>query len=240
MKILPNIEIIDLALKIGDSLIIADTHIGYEEAINKQGILIPRFQFNEIIERLRNIFKVSGEINRFVINGDVKHEFGAISQTEWRHTLALLEFIEGYCNEIVIVRGNHDRIIGPIAKKMNVRILEHLIIQHKKQRFLILHGDKMPKKLPRYDVIIIGHQHPAISLRDGVKTELYKCFLRGKYKNAKLIVLPSFCLVTEGTDILKGEILTDFLRQPLKNFNIYIVADKVYNFGRLLNLSFRG
>ena len=53
MEISSGIEIIDLALYLKKEkiLIIADTHIGYEEALNKQGMLVPRFQFKEIIKR---------------------------------------------------------------------------------------------------------------------------------------------------------------------------------------------
>ena len=51
MKIHKDIEIIDLCLFLTKSktLIIPDVHIGYEEALNKQGILIPRTQFNDIM-----------------------------------------------------------------------------------------------------------------------------------------------------------------------------------------------
>lgn len=236
MEILPGIEIIDLALKIGNTLVIADTHIGYEEAINKQGILIPRFQFKEIIDRLDRIFKKAKKrIDIFIINGDVKHEFGTISQTEWRHTLAMLDFIGDHCKEIVIVKGNHDTIICPIAEKRNVRTVENYIITENKQKILIIHGDKIPKNLPKCGVIIIGHQHPAITLREGVRAELYKCFLRGKYKKSQLIVLPAFTLVSEGTDVLK-EVLSPFLEQNLDDFYVYPVADEVYEFGRIRDL----
>jgi len=49
--------------------------------------------------------------------------------------------------------------------------------------------------------------------------------------------MPSFCLVTEGTDILKEKLLSPFLDQDLKNFDVFVVADKVYDFGKLKNLT---
>ena len=59
MQIAKDIEIVDLALYLTKEniLVLADTHIGYEEALNKQGVLIPRFQFKEIIQRLDGILK---------------------------------------------------------------------------------------------------------------------------------------------------------------------------------------
>src|SRR3989338_4277464 len=109
MKILSSIEAIDLALYADRHLILSDFHIGYEEALNKQGILMPRFQFKEIIERLEAIFKkLKGRrIEKIVILGDLKHEFGAISEKEWRHTLRLLDYLGQHCKEIILIKGNH-------------------------------------------------------------------------------------------------------------------------------------
>src|SRR3989338_5634354 len=130
MEIAKDIEIIDLCLllKKENILILADTHIGYEESLNKQGILMPRFQFKEIIERLEKIIKQTAKVDKIIINGDIKHEFGTISEQEWRHTLRLLDFLGKYCNEIILVKGNHDKILGPIAKKRNVKVLEKIVI----------------------------------------------------------------------------------------------------------------
>ncbi len=82
----------------------------------------------------------------------------------------------------------------------------------------------------------MGHEHPAISIKDGPRTEIFKCFLAGKWKKYNLIAQPSFNLVTEGTDILKEKILSPLLKQNLRNFDVFVVADKVYNFGKLRNL----
>jgi len=240
MEILPGIEVIDLALRIGNNLIIADTHIGYEEAINKQGILIPRFQFREITEKLERIFQCCKlPIDTFILNGDVKHEFGTISETEWRDTLALLDFIGSRIKRIVIVKGNHDTIIGPIAEKRDIQLVRQHIIKSGRQRILLIHGHIIPERLPACDVIIIGHQHPAITLRDGVRSELYKCFLKGKYKKRDIIVIPAFTLVSEGTDILR-ETLSPFLEQDIDDFYVYPVADSVYEFGRVRDMRMSG
>jgi len=248
MKILPNIEIVGLALYSYETLVIADVHIGYEEALNKQGILVPRLQFEEMVKRMERIFYVlkNKRIKRIVVNGDLKHEFGTISEQEWRNTLKFLDLLATHCNDIVLVKGNHDTILGPIAKKRNVKVLEHYIInsitknQLKKQnnKILIAHGNKIPNKevLKEVSTIIIGHEHPAVSLKEGPRIEQFKCFLKGKYKGKNLIVQPSFNSIVEGTDLLRGEILSPFLKQNLDNFDVFIVEDKVYEFGRLRGL----
>lgn len=231
MKVLPHIEIIDLALFIDSCLAIADVHIGYEEVLNRQGVMVPRLQFQEMATRMERIFEMleGKKIGKIIINGDLKHEFGAISEQEWRNTLKFLDLLAKHCDEIVLIKGNHDTILGPIAKKRNVNIVESLGIN----KVLIVHGDKIPDNLKGYETIVIGHEHPAVSLREGPRIEKFKCFLKGKYKGKNLIVQPSFNSIIEGTDILKDEILSPFLRQSLDNFEVFIVEDKVYEFGKL-------
>ncbi len=236
MKILPNIDIIDLALYFGSTLVIADVHIGYEEALNKQGILIPRMQFEEMVKRMEKIFSLlkGRQIKRIVVNGDLKHEFGTISEQEWRNTLKLLDLLAGHCNEVILIKGNHDTILGPIAKKRNIKVLEHYL----KGDILIIHGDKILDKglLKKASIIIIGHEHPAVSIREGPRVEQFKCFLKGRYKGKSLIVQPSFNTLVEGTDLLRDEILSPFLQQDIGNFDVFIVEDIVYEFGKLKRL----
>jgi len=237
MKIFNDIELIDLAIYTNKTLIVTDFHIGYEEALNKQGLLVPRFQFQEIMIRLDSILDKlkSKEIDRIIVNGDIKHEFGTISEQEWRHTLKLLDYFGKRCKEIILIKGNHDTILGPIARKRNIRVMDHFTIDN----ILITHGDKIPNKdlLKKSKIIIIGHEHPAVSIREGPRAELFKAYLIGKWKNKNLIVQPSFNLVTEGTDMLKEEVLSPFLKQNLGNFDVVIVADKLYRFGKIRELS---
>lgn len=252
MEILPNIEIIDLALYLDSTLVIADVHIGYEEALNKQGILVPRLQFEEMVKRLNNIFEMlkGRRIERIVVNGDLKHEFGTISEQEWRNTLKFLDLLAGHCNEVIIVKGNHDTILGPIAKKRNIRVLDYYVVgpiaeksnnekkPTKPNKILVIHGDKLPDKglLKKSSTMMIGHEHPAVSLKEGARVEQFKCFLKGRYKGKSLIVQPSFNTLVEGTDLLRDEILSPFLQQDIGNFDVFIVEDSVYWFGKLKRL----
>ncbi len=234
MKILPDIAIIDLALYFDSTLVIADVHIGYEEALNKQGVLVPRLQFGEMVKRMENIFDIlkSEEIERIVINGDLKHEFGTISEQEWRNTLKFIDLSAKHCKEVILIKGNHDNILGPIARKRNVRVVDEFGVG----KVLVVHGNKIPNAIKNYDTIIIGHEHPAVSLKECPRVEQFKCFLKGKYKGKNLIVQPSFNTMIEGTDLLRNEILSPFLKQNLDNFDVYVVEDKVYGFGKLKGL----
>ena len=223
-----DIEIVDLALKIKDHLVLGDLQIGFEEMLNKKGILIPRQRIESVIERIDAILK-NVRVKTIVFNGDLKHEFGIISRQEWRDITRLLEHLvlKGY--ELIIVKGNHDVVLGPIVKKLNLKIVDYYTVGN----ITILHGDKIIPDLA--DVIIIGHEHPAISFHER-KDERYKCFLVGTWHKKKLIVMPSFNTVTVGSDISKENVLSPFLKQSLKNFDVYIVEDKVYKFGKVKDI----
>jgi len=239
MQIHKSLEIIDLSLfhTSSKTLIIPDVHIGYEEALNKQGILIPRIQFNEIMKNIeiiiKKIKKKYKRINQVIILGDLKHEFGTISETEWRHTLKFLDYLSKHTEKIILLKGNHDKILGPIAKKRDLEIVDEFIIDN----ILLTHGDTLPTIPKPIKTIIIGHEHCAISLKDGARVEKFKCFIKGRYKKFNLIATPSFNPIIEGTDLTKEALLSPFLKNSnIKNFNVYITADKIYNFGKLKKL----
>ena len=234
MKILPKMEIADLALYFDSTLVIADVHIGYEEALNKQGILVPRLQFEEMAKRMERIFGIlkNKKLKRIVVNGDLKHEFGTISEQEWRNTLKFIDLLAKHCKEVILVKGNHDTILGPIAKKRNVKVVDYF----EAGNILVIHGNKISQNIKKYETIVIGHEHPAVSLKEGPRIEQFKCFLKGRYKGKNLIVQPSFNSMIEGTNILRDKIMSPFLQQNLDNFKVYVVEDKVYEFGKLGNL----
>ncbi len=240
MEISKGIEIIDLALWIPaeKALVVADFHAGFEESLNREGVFVPRFHFSDIIKRLEAIFlKVSPET--IIVNGDLKHEFGSISEQEWREALKILDFLALHCKRLCLVKGNHDTILGPIAGKRGIEIADFAEIGN----ILVCHGDRLPSALKgcskNPSVIIIGHEHPAVSLQEGGRVEKFKCFLKGKYKSSVLIVQPSFNLVTEGTDVLRQKTLSPFLNQDISKFEAFVVGDKIYNFGRISDLKMR-
>ena len=228
MHLTNNLDLLDLCLYLKKQkiLVLSDVHMGYEEALNKKGILVPRTQLLATTERLeKTLPKV--KIDTLVITGDLKDEFGTISETEWRHTLRLLDLFSKYTQKIVLLRGNHDTVLSPIAQKRNLEVKDTYLVDG----ILFCHGDTIPVVTKEADLIVIGHEHPAVSLREGMRTETYKCFLYGDWKGKKLLVMPSFNLLTEGTDILKDEVLSPFLTGGLDTFQCFIVSDKIYDFG---------
>ncbi len=193
-------------------LAIGDLHLGYEEVLNKGGVFVSREMFKEMIDYLERVFSKIGKVNKIVLLGDVKHVFGSIMEQEWEDVLGLIRYLTKKLKEngeIVIVKGNHDKILEPILRNREKVVLKDYFIFHD---FCFMHGDKdffenYEKKIRHW---VVGHGHPAVSITEpnGVKIEKYKCFLVGEYKKKRIInviIMPSFFAYTEGSDPRDGE-----------------------------------
>lgn len=238
MEILKGVEIKNKALWLKEEriLIIADLHIGYEEALTEEGMLVPKTMFKEMLYEIKELLKLKPKI--IVINGDLKHEFGGISKQEWQETLEILDLLLKR-GRVVLIKGNHDTILEPIARKRNIKVVNFYIVED----IVILHGHKilLDKKIyaKKIKTVVIGHEHPAVSIREGVKQEIYKCFLKGKWHDKNLIIMPSFFPIYEGSDVKREKLLSPFLeKREIKEFNVFVLDEKwnVYDFGKLKNI----
>ena len=118
MEIQKGIETLELCLYLKKyrTLVISDLHLGYEEALNKRGILIPRSQFKDVIERLNKIL-ISKSIETIVITGDLKHEFGVISDSGWKNISKVIDLLLEHCKKLIIIKGNHDVTLPYLVRK---------------------------------------------------------------------------------------------------------------------------
>ena len=232
MEITKGIEIVGLSLfvKKTKTLVISDIHLGAEEEYHKKGVLIPKFHLKELLKHFEFIFsKVNPKT--IVITGDLKHQFGGISEQEWRDLLRFFDYLSKHSEKIILLKGNHDPFLGPIAKKRNLELVKEL----KKGELLFIHGDYEPELDKKTNIIMMGHEHPAITLREKTKNEKFKCFLKGKYKSRTLLVLPSMNLLSEGSDVLQGHFLSPLLKKM--DFDVFVVEGvSVYDFGNIKKL----
>jgi len=242
---IPRIKHLNNALLIDSKiLVLADLHLGLEDYLIKKG-LAPRTQLHEIITNLDQILtklkKQNIKLEKIIILGDLKHEHGKISETEWRETLYFLDVISKKAKEIILIKGNHDNILKPITNKRNLQIKPY----YKYKDILFMHGHK-EYKIPmknKFKILILAHLHPSITLTDNYKREKFKCFLQGKYKSKQVYILPSFNPLSSGYDLTKDQYIKrknyEFLIIPetkLKNFNILIHNQKenqTLDFGKL-------
>ena len=216
-------------------LIIGDLHLGYEEYLNRFGVFVSRQMFNEMVDYLNCVFKKIGNVDEIVLLGDVKHDFGSIGRQGWGDVLKLFEYVEDKCKKIIIARGNHDNFIGPIAKGSDVDVNDFYVWGE----YCFIHGDKDFKEIYEKKIRcwVVGHGHPAVKISDNIKTEKYKCFLVGKYKNKKIILVPSFFSYKEGSDPRENDLGLAW-KFRLNKFSVKIAGKnlEVLDFGKLKDL----
>lgn len=235
---------VDLAIcwESQNTMIIADPHLGYEEALNQEGILVPRNHLTLVKERLDKIFtevKVDKEskLDTLVINGDLRHQFGPLSNQEWKETLSFLDFVGNKVHKIIAVKGNHDPDLEFLEERVsNLKVTE----KYGQNGLLFTHGDVLleKKKHTNVETIIIGHEHPVVSLKSRVtsRREPYKCFLKGYFRGKLLIVQPSFNLLAKGSDLTRELPHSPFLKEAnLDEFETFPISDEgeIYNFRNL-------
>lgn len=225
------------------TLVVGDMHFGYEHELNEAGVLIMRQMYEQLILDLKVIFKRVGRCKRIVFLGDLKHGFAGINRQEWGDLTRLFDFVAENCGEIVILKGNHDNYLKNVVEKWKkeygkgrkIEVYDYYTLGE----IIFMHGDKDFEEA--YDnnikMWIVGHGHPAIVLRKGVKREKYKCFLTGKFKGKKIIIAPSFAEFVEGSDPREHEFKLAW-KFDLKNFEVKIVSDnlEVLDFGKLRDL----
>lgn len=209
------------ALLLGKNLIIADVHLGYEVAMAKEGFYLPRV-FHDIVGSLKSLLERE-KPKRLIVDGDLKHSF----IPEWRERAELKAFfdeISPLVEEVVLVRGNHD--VGVLwLRELGVEVVDELELNGWK----LVHGHKVVEG----ERFIIGHEHPAVRLRDEVGAVIkLPAFLLGE----KLIVLPAFSPWAYGNDVLR-ETVSPFLGFYREDFEVVVPAgDELLSFGRLSRL----
>jgi len=248
-----DLWLIDLAVYLPETkaLVIADLHLGYEEALRREGVLVPPGHLRKVEARLLKILRGLGmspfpRPERLIINGDLKHSFSPLSRREGEEAEEFLEFAAAEFAELVLLRGNHDKNLEPIEErsrqsKGDLTIREWL--KEREGRLLITHGDREPRgeELEGVELVLIGHEHPAVGLRSKTgRRETYKAFLLGAYRGRGLLVQPSFNLLVRGTDLTREGVLSPLLGEAhLERFLVYPVSDEgeIYPLGELALLT---
>ncbi len=146
-----------------DSFIVADLHLGYEEALASEGVYLPRIQYRKAVGVLSKLAARKPGA-RLIIAGDVKHCFHRLTRQERVELAKLVRKAQelGF-REIVLVRGNHDNYVATVLKPLGVPIVEGYLDIGK--GVVVAHGHKSVEA--DYEVIVMGHEHPAIQVSVG-------------------------------------------------------------------------
>lgn len=146
------------------ALVVADLHLGIECELAERGISLPS-QIPKVKEKLFDLVR-NHKANLLVILGDVKHNVPTTTWYEWRE---LPKFFDDLIRvtKVEIVRGNHDGYLEGMVPREVVVHDSHGMVIGKLHRVGLMHGHTWPApELFGTELIVMGHNHPAIEFRD--------------------------------------------------------------------------
>ncbi len=215
-------------------LVIADLHLGFEGVMATSGLFMPRIMLEDVKALLSRIVDKHKKLEELVVAGDMKHEFAEMHGFEWKDVHAFMEFALEKFKRVVVVRGNHDNYLKVALKRYERVVFEEAA--YVKDDFVVVHGDKDNVAAFSRPFLIMGHEHPAIVVKDDVGAVVRtRCFMVGKYGRTRIVVLPAFSPIFMGTDILSmpdSELLSPILRRiGIEDFKLYAcLEDEVLEF----------
>jgi uncharacterized protein len=189
------------ALVLGKHLVVADTHIGFELELWRQGLKVPS-QTDRMAKEILEIAR-ENKCKTIVINGDLKHEIAVYKGRQEREVERFMATLKEHA-DVVFIWGNHD---GGLKGEQSLEL----------GKYSIFHGHAFPPDEALGKTWITGHVHPHISFRDdlGKRTSLPvwvfgdKLALKERYgrddSDTRLVVMPAFNTLRSGFSMNEKE-----------------------------------
>jgi hypothetical protein len=182
-----------------DVLVIADLHLGIESDLERHGIHVK----SRSRQRQQKVINCIKETNPDIVLllGDVKHSIPRTTRQEYRELPDMLSSLRGL-STLMLMPGNHDIGIDRFLDEGELLPKEGALIDGTGY----LHGHTYPDPSLEGHLIICGHHHPLVCLRDEVGCSLRapaylfakvgdECFSRGRLTDSGV---PD-CDKTDGT-----------------------------------------
>lgn len=170
-----------------DSLLVADVHLGRDEASSVQFPLGERDDLRERLGALLSHFSPA----EVVFVGDLFHRFDGAGRPSREGLTALTASCRDAGARPVLVGGNHD---VALASTWDGEVHDAYDLG---DGTVVCHGHEEPPMAG--DRYAIGHLHPTISIEGNA----HPCFLWGSdaYDGADVLVLPAFNRLAPGVDV---------------------------------------
>jgi putative SbcD/Mre11-related phosphoesterase len=226
------------ALTIGDTLVLADLHLGIEYELSLSGINIPSQIEQRVGRTLRYLEMTNAQ--RVVLLGDVKHSIGTTSPLERSDIPQFLRSI-AECAPVDIVPGNHDGGIEYlIPRDTHFGIKIHSSRGCRIGDVGLVHGHTWPSAdLLTCSNVILGHNHPIVRLADSlgyvsskpvwIRTHFVESVFRERYPelngyaDPRVIIMPAFNELVGG--IAFNEATYDTLLGPLFAHHVILLEE---------------
>jgi len=193
MDAVADLRFRDRALLVGDTLVLADLHVGRGA---DSGVEVPVGDGADMVERFEDLL-ARFEPAEAVVAGDLLHSFRTVPRTVRETVDGLAAAAREAGARLVVTPGNHDTMLdsvweGPTADSYRVGDT------------VVCHGHVKPGTEPgkgwdsagRY---IVGHDHPTITM-EGKRRP---CYLAGEgvYRGADVVMLPAFNRLLQGVEV---------------------------------------
>lgn len=183
------------------TLVVADLHLGYAWAHRHSGQMLPVTAEDDSVPRLHALID-DYTPGTLVLLGDIVHRAIAVPAIKEQLCCVVSEIEKR--TELKLIAGNHDRALGPLLRECHLDAELHREISIGPH--LLLHGHAVTPELvarprktaPADGRLIIGHEHPAITIGDRVLTSVkVPCFALAP----EILILPAFSHWAAGTNI---------------------------------------
>ena len=202
MRLSEDTELIDglpvAHIKSLDAIVCTDLHLGYEGVMAKKGIFIPKVNLKYILEMLDRALKKTGAGN-IIVNGDIKNEFSTVDVEEFNELYEFIGFAKERKVKLVLIKGNHDNFVERYREPFNLKVYSQ---EAKLGSYLFFHGEELPGTTKDVEMLVMGHEHPAIVIYDSIDRKVkLNCFLYGYYKRKRILVMPALNYFAGGTGV---------------------------------------
>jgi putative SbcD/Mre11-related phosphoesterase len=169
-------------------LAVADLHLGYAWGHRYNGQMLPFGGGDRLIERLIELCSCYKPAT-FALLGDLVHQAVPVGELVDEFE-SMVKALRETCATGLII-GNHDKRLRSVIRDKSIELFASLQFG----KFLLVHGDSAAETKAG-STIVMGHEHPAISLGDGIKGAKFPCFLVSE----EVVILPAFSLWAAGSD----------------------------------------
>ncbi|MEM2088404.1 MAG: metallophosphoesterase family protein [Thermoproteota archaeon] len=229
------------ALLMGETLVITDTHIGYEGEIRLKGIKLPSLTKIILSHVLGLAEKTSAR--RLLILGDLKHTVYGPRGLEWRDVPAFMNRIIEKFEWVGVIPGNHDGdLYAVLPDKVELTDPDGIVVNgvlfthgHKKLDTIL---ERKRREGNTVKTVIVGHFHPAVELADDLGYRyILPVWVRGLLgEKTEILLMPAFNENIGKLIVNNPEKISEDLRGFLKTGSMNLQEAEAYS----LDLVFLG
>jgi len=219
-EILPGVRVTNdrcLILDDGPTAVLGDLHLGYESALEEEGMYIPRMNTESIRDAMNSVLS-EYEPERVVLLGDIKHDFKRSKREARAEVIRIMDLL-AEASDVIVVKGNHDNFLQNILSDIGLMAVDYVDLGG----FRMEHGHIDSKVRP----VIIGHEHPSVRIPGEMSGGLkIHCFVHQKKDG--VIVLPPFSPFSAGNDLVldgKGIMAPALSGSDYQDADIYGVSE---------------